>query len=62
MTMPSMASIKFGHVVLIAFPITNLQPVKKIPAVVINSQAYQNKRDSFILIAITNYQTGYTAV
>ncbi len=43
----------FGDVVLVGFPFTNLQAAKKRPAVIIHSQAYQDRPD-VILMAITS--------
>ena len=45
---------KFGDVVLIGFPFTNLQTTKKRPAVVISNAAYQQERPDIILMAITS--------
>ncbi|MGC1509956.1 type II toxin-antitoxin system PemK/MazF family toxin [Ketobacter sp. MCCC 1A13808] len=52
--MPSTTSYKFGDVVLVAFPFTNLQASKKRPAVVISSAHYQQQRPDVILMAITS--------
>ena len=51
--MPSTTNYNFGDVVLVGFPFTNLQTVKKRPAVVISSKAYQQNRPDVILMAIT---------
>ena len=52
--MPSTTSYNFGDVVLVAFPFANLRSVKKRPAVVISSHAYQHARPDVILMAITS--------
>ena len=49
-----MISYKFGDVVLIGFPFTNLQTTKKRPAVVVSNAAYQQERPDIILMAITS--------
>ena len=45
---------KAGDVVLVGFPFTSLSTVKKRPAVVLSSQAYQASRPDIILLAITS--------
>ncbi len=52
--MPSMTACKFGDVVLVGFPFTNLKALKKRPAVVISDTAYQQGRLDVILMAITS--------
>lgn len=52
--MPSTTACKFGDVVLVGFPFTNLQTTKKRPAVVISDSAYQKGRPDVILMAITS--------
>lgn len=54
MTMPSTTACKFGDVVLVVFPFTNLQATKKRPAVVISNAACQQGRPDVILMAITS--------
>jgi len=49
-----MTSCKFGDVVLVGFPFTNLQAAKQRPAVVISNHAYQEKRPDVVLMAITS--------
>lgn len=39
-----MTLYEFGDVVLVGFPFTNLQTVKKRPAVIVSSHAYQQQR------------------
>ena len=43
----------FGDVVLVGFPFTNLEAIKRRPAVIIHSLAYQDRPD-VILMAITS--------
>ena len=52
--MPSMTDYKFGDVVLVGFPFTNLQTTKKRPAVIISNTVYQQQRPDIILMAITS--------
>ena len=52
--MPSTINYKFGDVVLVAFPFTNLESTKKRPAVVVSKNAYQQSRPDIILMAITS--------
>ena len=52
--MPSTISYNHGDVVLVGFPFTNLQTIKKRPAVVISSAAYQQTRPDVIVLAITS--------
>ncbi len=49
-----MTPYKFGDVVLVGFPFTNLKATKKRPAVIISSQSYQQERPDVILMAITS--------
>jgi len=49
-----MTPYKFGDVVLVGFPFTNLKATKKRPAVIISSQSYQQARPDVILMAITS--------
>lgn len=51
---PFTTNCKFGDVVLVSFPFTNLQSTKKRPAVVINSMAYSQQRPDVIVLAITS--------
>jgi mRNA interferase MazF len=53
MTLPT-TNYKFGDVVLLNFPFTNLQSIKKRPAVVISSMAYSQQRPDVIVLAITS--------
>ena len=52
--MPSTTTYDFGDVVLVGFPFTNLQTIKKRPAVVISRKTYQQSRPDVILMAITS--------
>lgn len=52
--MPSTTNYNFGDVVLVGFPFTNLQTIKKRPAVVISNMTYQQNRPDVILMAITS--------
>jgi mRNA interferase MazF len=52
--MPPTTNFEFGDVVLVGFPFTNLQAIKKRPAVVISSKLYQQNRPDVILMAITS--------
>ena len=49
-----MTSCRYGDVVLVTFPFTNLQATKKRPAVIISSLTYQQTGPDFILMAITS--------
>jgi mRNA interferase MazF len=52
--MPSTTTYNFGDLVLVGFPFTNLQAVKKRPAVVISRNSYQQNRPDLILMAVTS--------
>lgn len=49
-----MTSYEFGDVLLAPFPFTDQTTVKKRPAVVISSRAYDRDRLDLILMAITS--------
>ena len=49
-----MTPYRYGDVVLVNFPFTNLSTVKKRPAVVISSDAYNARRPDVILIGVTS--------
>ncbi len=49
-----MTTCRYGDVVLVTFPFTNLQTTKKRPAVIISSLSYNQARPDFILMAITS--------
>lgn len=52
--MPTMTSYSFGDIVLVPFPFTDQTTIKKRPAVVVNSEAYQNQKFGLILMAVTS--------
>jgi mRNA interferase MazF len=52
--MPSTTNYKFGDVVLLNFPFTDLQSVKQRPAVVLSSRTYNQQRPDLIVLAITS--------
>lgn len=45
---------KFGDVVLVGFPFTNLKTTKKRPAVILSSASYQAYRPDVVMLAITS--------
>ncbi len=49
-----MTSFKFGDIVLVPFPFTDQTSLKKRPAVVVSSAAYQRERPDLILMAVTS--------
>jgi len=49
-----MTTYKFGDVVLVGFPFTNLKAIKQRPAVIVSDYAYQQSRPDIILMAITS--------
>ena len=49
-----MTSYKFGDVVLVPFPFSNLREHKQRPAVIISPNAYQSARPDCILLAISS--------
>lgn len=51
MTMPNTTGYEFGDVVLVAFPFTNQLRSIQHPAVVISSQAYNQRKPDIILMA-----------
>lgn len=59
--MPYTTNYKFGDVILVAFPFTNLQATKKRPAVIISNHVYQQTRPDVILMAITSQIRGELA-
>ncbi|MFW6364017.1 MAG: type II toxin-antitoxin system PemK/MazF family toxin [Spirochaeta sp.] len=44
----------YGDVVLVSFPFTNLQTIKKRPAVILSNENYNANRPDVILMAITS--------
>jgi mRNA-degrading endonuclease toxin of MazEF toxin-antitoxin module len=52
--MLSTTASEFGDVVLVPFPFTDQTGVKKRPAIVVSSSAYQRQRPDLILMAVTS--------
>jgi mRNA interferase MazF len=52
--MPSTTSFDFGDVLLVPFPFSNQTTVKKRPAVVVSSRAYNISRPDLIILALTS--------
>lgn len=55
-----MILFKYGDVVLIGFPFTDLSGIKQRPALVISSNWYNDKGNDIILAAITSHITSKT--
>jgi mRNA interferase MazF len=49
-----MTTYNFGNIVLVPFPFTDQSTVKKRPAVVVSSDAYNRKRPDIIIMAVTS--------
>jgi len=49
-----MADYSFGDILLVPFPFTDQTTVKKRPAVVISSSAYNRQRPDVIIMAVTS--------
>lgn len=49
-----MTPYRFGDVVLVVFPFTNLAGSKQRPAVVVSSQNYNSARPDIVIMAITS--------
>ena len=49
-----MTAYSFGNIVLVPFPFTDQTTVKKRPAVVASSDAYNRKRPDIIIMAVTS--------
>jgi len=49
-----MTNYSFGDIVLVPFPFTDQSTVKKRPAVIISSGAYNRQRPDIILMAVTS--------
>lgn len=47
-------SLRFGDVIVVPFPFTDQSAIKKRPALVVSSDAYQRERPDLILMAITS--------
>jgi mRNA interferase MazF len=56
MKMQCMTNYKFGDVLLVPFPFTDQQIIKKRPAVVISTEQYQITHPDVILMAVTSQQ------
>ena len=52
--MPIMTTYRFGDIILVPFPFTDQSAMKKRPAVVLSSAAYNNYRGDLIIMAITS--------
>jgi mRNA interferase MazF len=52
--MPSTTAYSFGDVVLVPFPFTDQTGIKKRPAAVVSSAAYNAQRDDLIIMAVTS--------
>jgi len=50
----STTNCKFGDVVLVGFPFTDMQSTKKRPTMVISSAAYTRQRPDVIVLAVTS--------
>ncbi len=51
-----MMNFKFGDVLLVPFPFTDLSASKKRPAVVVSSALYHSERNDVIVTAVTGYR------
>lgn len=60
--MPSTTTYSFGDVVLVPFPFTDQSAIKRRPAVVVSSDAYNRERPDLILMAITGQMSTYTRI
>jgi mRNA interferase MazF len=49
-----MTAYSFGNIVLVPFPFTDQSTVKKRPAAVVSSDAYDQKRPDIIIMAVTS--------
>ncbi|HJT23244.1 MAG TPA: type II toxin-antitoxin system PemK/MazF family toxin [bacterium] len=56
--MPSTTNYDFGDVLLVPFPFSNQAAVKKRPAVVVSSSAYNQTRPDLIILALTSQPPG----
>ena len=57
-----MTGYEFGDLVLVPFPFTDQSTVKRRPAVVISSAAYQRARPDLLIMAITSQQLSTLSV
>ena len=49
-----MTNYEFGDIVLVPFPFTDQSSIKKRPAVVVSSSAYNRDRPDIIILAVTS--------
>lgn len=49
-------NFKFGDVLLVPFPFTDLSASKKRPAIVVSSELYHHERNDVIVTAVTGYR------
>ena len=52
--MPNTTAYSFGDLVLVPFPFTDQTGIKKRPAIVVSSEAYQSQRPDVVLMAVTS--------
>ncbi len=52
--MPPTTAYSFGDVVLVPFPFTDQTGLKKRPALVVSSAAYQDQRRDLVIMAVTS--------
>lgn len=52
--MPNTTAFRFGDLVLVPFPFTDQTAIKKRPAIVVSSDAYQRQRPDVVLMAVTS--------
>ena len=52
--MPNTTDYRFGDLVLVPFPFTDQTGIKKRPAIVVSSDAYQRQRPDVVLMAVTS--------
>ena len=52
--MPNTTAFRFGDLVLVPFPFTDQTGIKKRPAIVVSSEAYQRQRPDVVLMAVTS--------
>ncbi|HXL80493.1 MAG TPA: type II toxin-antitoxin system PemK/MazF family toxin [Pyrinomonadaceae bacterium] len=60
--MPNTTTYSFGDVVLVPFPFTDQTEIKRRPAVVVSSDAYNQARPDVILMAITGHLSDYPRI
>lgn len=52
--MPTTTAYSFGDIVLVPFPFTDQTGLKKRPAVIVSSAAYQHQRPDVVVMAVTS--------